>query len=107
MLEQRSRTISVYGFWPGVFPVGPVGQETGAACAGGAAVQGLGRSGTVTPAGNMNFPDWRHRHVGAAPACTASGPLGLGGGDGGRRAAWHHLVGIGEGVEVQGFFHRS
>ena len=41
----------VYCCLPDVFPVG---QETGAACAGGAAVQGLGRSGAVTPGGNMN-----------------------------------------------------
>src|ERR1700691_6588418 len=40
-----------YRCWPGVFPVG---QETGAAWAGGAAVQGLGRSCALTPAGNMN-----------------------------------------------------
>ena len=32
----------------------PVGHETGAAWVGGAAVQGLGRSGGATPAGSMN-----------------------------------------------------
>ncbi len=57
----------------------PVGQETGAAWAGGAAVQGLGRSGAVTPAGNMNSATGVTGTLPRHPARAAPRPAGGGG----------------------------
>ena len=57
----------------------PVGQETGAALVGIAAVQGLGRSGAVTPAGSMNSATGVTGTL-APPRPAPPRPLGVGGG---------------------------
>ena len=55
-IGSRSNARSVFTnvveyYWPDVLPAD---QETGAAWEGGPAVQGLGRSGSFIPAGNVN-----------------------------------------------------
>src|SRR5271154_2062985 len=76
--HRQHRNLSAY--WPGAFPVG---QETGAALAGGAAVQGLGRSGAVTPGGNMNSATG----VTGPPPARPAPPRPVGDGGGGMVAA--------------------
>ena len=61
-------------------PLAGVGQETGAASDGGAAVQGLGRSGAVTPAGNRNSATGVTGTLPPARPAPPPRPPGAGGG---------------------------